>query len=73
MLADVQMNYGVSFVHAQWFSHGKVEQMIVTSSNDVTVISHAIGGAKYIGKVSSSLRAVIWVSGTKWLGPLLSH
>ena len=23
MLADVQMNYGISFVHVQWFSHQK--------------------------------------------------
>ena len=23
MLADAQMNYGVSSVHAQWFSHRK--------------------------------------------------
>ena len=37
------------------------------------MISCAIGGGKYIRKVSLSLRAVIWVSGTEWLGPLLSH
>ena len=23
MLADVQMNYGISSAHVQWFSHGK--------------------------------------------------
>ena len=23
MLADVQTKYGISFVHEQWFSHGK--------------------------------------------------
>ena len=51
----------------------KVEQMIMTSLNDVTMISHAIGGGKYIRKASSSLGAVIWVSGTEQLGPLLSH
>ena len=51
----------------------KVEQMIMTSSNDVMVISHAIGGGKYIKKASLSLGAVVWVSGTEWLGPLLSH
>ena len=73
MPADVQMNYGISSVHVQWFSHRNVEQMIVMSSNDITVISHAIGGGKYIRKASSSLRAVVWVSGTEWLGPLLSH
>ena len=55
------------------FPMEKVEQMIMMSSNDVTLISHAIGGGKYIRKASSSLGAVIWVSGTEWLGPLLSH
>ena len=43
MPADVQMNYGISSVHAQWFSHGKVEQMITVSLSDITVIAHAIG------------------------------
>ena len=37
------------------------------------MICHAIGGGKYIRKVTLSLRAVIWVSGTERLGPLLSH
>ena len=37
------------------------------------MISHAIGGGKYIRKASLSLRAVVWVSGTEGLGPLLSH
>ena len=36
-------------------------------------MSHAIWGGKYIKKACSSPGAVIWVSGTKWLGPLLSH
>ena len=73
MLADAQMNYGISSAHAQCFSHKKVEQMIVMSLSDVTVITHATGGGKYIRKVSSSFGDVIWVSGTEWLGPLLSH
>ena len=73
MLVDAQTKYGISSVHVQWFSHGKVEQMIMMSSNDVTVISHAIGGGKYIRNADSSLRAVVWVSGTEWVGPLLSH
>ena len=51
------------------FPTEKVEQMIVMSSNDVTVISHGIGGGKYIRKASLSLEAVIWVSGTEQLGP----
>ena len=55
------------------FSIEKVEHMIMTSSNDITVISCAIGRGKYIRKASLSPRAVIWVSGTEWLGPLLSH
>ena len=73
MSADAQMNYGISSVHAQWFSHGKVEQTIVMSLSDITVIAHAIRGGKDIRKVSLSFGAVIWVSGTEWLGPLLSH
>ena len=73
MLADTQMNYGISSVHVQWFSHGKVEQMIMMSLSDVTVITHVIGGSKYIRKASSSFRTVFWVSGTEQLGLLLSH
>ena len=53
------------------FPMEKVEQMIVMSQNDVTVIAHTTGG-KYIRKVSSSLEVFVWVSGTEWLGPLLS-
>ena len=37
------------------------------------MIAHATGGGKYIWKVSSKFGAVIWVSGTEQLGPLLSH
>ena len=66
MPADVQTNYGISSVHVQWFSHGK-------SRADDCDVTHGIGGGKYIRKVSSSFGAVIWVSGTEWLGPLLSH
>ena len=50
----------------------KVEQMIVMSLDDVTVIAHAIWGGKYIRRASSSFRAVVWVSGTEQLGLLLS-
>ena len=73
MLADMQTNYGISSVHAQWFSHGKVEKTIVMSLSDVTVITHATGGGKYIRKANLSFKAVIWVSCTEWLGLLLSH
>ena len=44
MLADVQMNYGISSAHAQWFFHRKVEHMIMISLDDVTVIACAIWG-----------------------------
>ena len=56
------------------FPTEKVKQMIVASFYDVTMISHATGGVKYIRKASTSHRAVIWVSGTEQLGQLLrSH
>ena len=51
----------------------KVEQTIVTSLDDVTMIAHAIWGGKYIRRTSLGLGAVIWVSGTECLGLLLSH
>ena len=51
----------------------KVDQVIVMSLSDVTVIAHAIGGGKYIRKASLSFEAVIWVSGTEPLGLLLSN
>ena len=50
----------------------KVEQMILMSLDDVTVIAHAIWGGKCIRRSSLSFGAVIWVSGTEWLGLLLS-
>ena len=66
MVFPLQMHSG--------FPTEKVEQMIMTSFYNVTMISHAIGGGQYIRKASMSLRAVIWVSGTEWLGQLLrSH
>ena len=51
----------------------KVEQMIMTSLDDVTMISHAIWGGKYIRRAHSGFGAVVWVSGTEQLGLLLSH
>ena len=54
------------------FPMDKVEQMIMMSLSDITVITHVTGG-KYIRKVSSSLRAVVWISGIEQLGLLLSH
>ena len=70
---DVQTNYDISSVHAQWFSHQKIDQIIVMSFNDITVIAHAIGGGKYISRANLSFGAVVWVSGTERLGLLLSH
>ena len=62
MPADVQTNYGISSAHVQWFSlREKVEEMIMMSLSDVTVIAHATGGGKYIRKASLSFRVVIWV------------
>ena len=55
------------------FPTEKVEQTIVTSLDDVTMIAHAIWGGKYIRRAHSGFRAVIWVSGPEWLGLLLSH
>ena len=55
------------------FPWKKVEQMIVTSLDDVTMIAHAIWGGKYIRRPCSGFGAVVWVSGTEWLGLLSSH
>ena len=55
------------------FPTEKIEQMILMSFSDVTVIAHSIGGGKYIRRANSSFGAVVWVSGTEWLGLLLSH
>ena len=51
----------------------KVEQMIVTSLDDITMIACAIWGGNYIRRAHSDFRAVIWASGTELLGLLLSH
>ena len=64
----------VSSVHAQWFSHWKSRaddcDIILWCHKDLS----CYWGGNYIRKVSTSLRAVIWVFGTEWLGQLLrSH
>ena len=51
----------------------RVEQMIMTSLDDVTMIAHAIEGGKYIRRAHLGFGAVVWVSGTEWFGLLLSH
>ena len=43
------------------FPAGRLEQMIVTSFHDVTRISHAVDGGKYIRRALLNLRAVICV------------
>ena len=55
------------------FPTRRSEQMIMMSWNDITVIFHAILGGKYKRRAHMNLRAVIWVSGTEWLGLLISH
>ena len=55
------------------FPARRSEQMIVTSWNDVTMISYAILGGKYKRRAHTNLRAVIWVSGTEQLGLSISH
>ena len=54
------------------FPAGKVEQMILMSLDDVTVIACAMWGVKYIRRASPSFGAFVWVSGTEQLGLLLS-
>ena len=51
----------------------KVEQMIMTSLDNITMIAHAIWGGKHITRACLGFGAVVWVSGTEWLGLLLSH
>ena len=55
------------------FPQKKVEQTIMTSLDDVTMIAHAILGGKYIRRAHSGFGAVVWLSGTEQLGLLLSH
>ena len=47
MPADVQADHGISSAYAQCFSCCKKEQTIMTSSNDITTIAHAIGEGVY--------------------------
>ena len=49
----------------------KVEDMIMMSLDDVTMITHASWGGKYIGRAYLGFGAVIWVSGTEWLGSIV--
>ena len=51
----------------------KVEHMIMMSLDNITMITHAIWGGKYIRRACSGFGAVVWVSGTEWLGLLSSH
>ena len=66
MLADVQMNHGSSNAHAEWFSHWKMEQMIMTSLCDIMRISWAKRGGNYIKRVQPNLGAVVTVIWVFW-------
>ena len=55
------------------FPMERVEQMIVMSLDDVTMITHVIEGGKYIRRAHLGFGVVILVSGTEWFGLLLSH
>ena len=60
----MQMNYGGSSAHVQWFPTEILEQMIVTLLYDVMRFSRATEGGNYKRRVQLSLRAtitVIWV------------
>ena len=61
MPADAQTNIGSSNALCSGFPTGRSEQMIVMSFQDVTRISHAIGGGNYKRGAPPDLRAVIWV------------
>ena len=47
------------------------EQTILTSFGDVIIIVLMHWGIGYKRKAHKGLRAVVWVSGTEWLGQLL--
>ena len=51
----------------------KVKQMIMTSSDDITMIACATEGGKYIRRAHLGFGTVIWVSGTEQFSLLLSH
>ena len=56
MPADVQMNYGISLYMCSCFPTEKVEQMIMMSLDDITVITCAIGAGKYVRRASFSFK-----------------
>ena len=54
--AYVQMTYGISSVQMHsGFPMERVEQMIMTLLDDVTMIAHAIWGGKYIRRAHLGL------------------
>ena len=74
MPVNVQTNWMFPLHMCSGFLAEKVEQMIVMSFYDITMISHAIGEGNYIREASTSLKAVIWVFRTEQLSQLLrSH
>ena len=73
MPADVQMNCSTSSVHMQCFPTGRSKQMILTSLNDVTRISHATLEGTIKGEHTRTLGLLSGFSDTECLGLLTSH
>ena len=73
MLADVQIPMAFPLHMCSHLPTEKAEQTIMMSLEDVTMITHAIWGGKYIRRACSGFGVVIWVSGTEQLGLLSSH
>ena len=61
------MSFGCGYM-CSGFPTERVEQTIMMSVDNITMIAHAIWGGKYIRRVHSGFGAVIWVSGTECLG-----
>ena len=71
MPVQAQANPGNSPVHVQCFSHLNGEHTILMSFGDIIIFQLMHLGIGYKRKVHKSLRAVVWASGTEWLGQLL--
>ena len=54
-----------------WFRCSKIIGGFGSDAGRCT--NYGIWGGEYIRKACLSLRAVVWISGTEWLDPLLSH
>ena len=70
---DVQVGWSGSTAHVQGFSCSKVEQTIVTSLGDVTIMVLTLRVGRYMKRMCMSLGALIWdfgcsTFGSNWLG-----